>query len=73
MTDSLEVLYARMDERLGNIERGLNQDLSAKCKRIDGHEDRLKTLESHDFAEMAVVAVGVVLMGWLIAAGFIHA
>lgn len=69
MADPVEVMVARIDERT----RKMEDEICAKCKKIDGHEDRLKRLEWHDYAEISVVSIGGVLIAWLIAAGFIHA
>ncbi len=69
MPDSIEAMVARIDERTLKMET----EICNKCKKIDGHEERLGRLELHDYAEMAIGGVGVVIIGWAIAAGFIHA
>jgi hypothetical protein len=69
MSDSIEAMVARIDERTLRMEN----DICNKCKQIDGHEKRLGRLESHDYAEMILVGAVVLVTGWAIAAGFVRA
>jgi len=73
VADSLEAMVVRMDERLERMELSLNKDLAAKCKRIDSHEDRIKRLELHDYAELSLASVASIVVGYAIYAGFLHA
>lgn len=73
MADSLEAMVVRMDERLERMELSLNKDLAAKCKRIDSHEDRIKRLELHDYAELSLASVASIVVGYAIYAGFLRA
>jgi hypothetical protein len=51
----------------------MKNDIGSKCKTIDRHEEDISRLKMHDYAEMVLIGAGVVLMGWAIAAGFVHA
>lgn len=53
--------------------KNMEKSVCAKCSQIDAQEKRIARLELHDYAEMAIAGVGVVVVGWAIAAGFIHA
>jgi len=55
------------------MELSLNKDLAAKCKRIDSHEDRIKRLELHDYAELSLASVASIVVGYAIYAGFLRA
>lgn len=55
-----------------DIER-MKKDIGGKCKQIASHEERLGRLESHDYVEMVLVSVVILIVGWAIAAGFVHA
>jgi len=44
----------------------------AKCEMINDHEDRIGKLEMHDYAEMAVATLTILVIGWLVAAGLIR-
>jgi pyruvate/2-oxoacid:ferredoxin oxidoreductase alpha subunit len=69
MPDSLEAMVARIDERT----RKMESEICNKCKQIDRHEDEIDRLKMHDYAEMVLIGAGVLVMGWAIAAGFVHA
>lgn len=67
--DSIEAMVARIDERTLNME----SEICKKCKLIDRHDDDISRLKMHDYAEMVLIGAGVILVGWAIAAGFVHA
>lgn len=69
MPDSLEAMVARIDERTHKME----SEMCKKCKQMNSHDERLNRLELHDYAEMVLVGAVVLVMGWAIAAGFVHA
>lgn len=69
MPDSLEVVVARIDERTKNMEA----EICRKCKMIDRHDEDISRLKMHDYAEIAVLGAAILITGWAIAAGFVHA
>lgn len=69
MTDSLEAMVARIDERTLKMET----EICNKCKKIDSHEDRIKRLELHDYAELSIASIASLVVGYAIYAGFLHA
>lgn len=50
----------------------MKNDMIAKCDMINDHEDRIGKLEMHDYAEMAVATLTILVIGWLVAAGLIR-
>jgi hypothetical protein len=46
----------------------MKTDVVSKCDQINRHEDRLSRLEKHDYAELAIAGIFVLVMGWAIAA-----
>jgi hypothetical protein len=69
MPDSLEAMVARIDERTLKME----SEICKKCRQIDRHDEEIGRLKMHDYAEMALLGAGVIIIGWAIAAGFVHA
>jgi len=50
----------------------MKNDMITKCDMINDHEDRIGKLEMHDYAEMAVATLMILIIGWLVAAGLIR-
>lgn len=69
MPDSVEVMVARIDERV----KSMSDEICDKCKQIDDHGKRINRLESHDYAEIVLGSAAIAIMGLLIAAGYLHA
>ena len=69
MTDPLETMVARIDERTAYI----HEKMSAHCTQIADHEKRIGCLESFEDRIYLVSTLVVIIIGWLIFAGYIHA
>jgi hypothetical protein len=69
MPDSLEAMVARIDERTLKME----SEICKKCRQIDRHDEEIGRLKMHDYAEMALLGAGIIIVGWAIAAGFVRA